>query len=61
MGYSPCGRKESDTTERLHFHFMLVLTVGMEMLSNLTSTYSFGKYDLFRQIGAIQTYQAVAW
>ena len=21
MGYSPGGRKESDTTERLHFHF----------------------------------------
>ena len=21
VGYSPCGRKESDTTERLHFHF----------------------------------------
>ena len=21
MGYSPWGRKESDTTERLHFHF----------------------------------------
>ena len=21
MGYSPQGRKESDTTERLHFHF----------------------------------------
>ena len=23
MGYSPWGRKESDTTERLHFHFSL--------------------------------------
>ena len=21
QGYSPCGRKQSDTTERLHFHF----------------------------------------
>ena len=21
MGCSPCGREESDTTERLHFHF----------------------------------------
>ena len=21
VGYSPWGRKESDTTERLHFHF----------------------------------------
>ena len=23
MGYSPQGRKELDTTERLHFHFLL--------------------------------------
>ena len=23
MGYSPRGRKESDTTDRLHFHFQL--------------------------------------
>ena len=22
MGYSPWGRKQSDTTERLHFHFL---------------------------------------
>ena len=21
VGYSPCGRKESNTTERLHFHY----------------------------------------
>ena len=26
MGYSPWGRKESDTTERLHFHFHHVQT-----------------------------------
>ena len=26
MDYSPRGRKESDTTERLHFHFMGGLT-----------------------------------
>ena len=25
MGYSPWGRKGSDTTERLHFHFILLL------------------------------------
>ena len=25
MGYSPWGRKESDTTERLHFHFHMVI------------------------------------
>ena len=27
MGYSPWGRKELDTTERLHFHFHLLLIV----------------------------------
>ena len=26
MGYSPRGRKELDTTERLHFHFDLTLS-----------------------------------
>ena len=25
VGYSPWGRKEWDTTERLHFHFHMVL------------------------------------
>ena len=25
MGYSPWGHKESDTTERLHFHFHFLL------------------------------------
>ena len=25
-GYSPCGREESDTTKRLHFHFSLACT-----------------------------------
>ena len=24
VGYSPWGRRESDTTERLHFHFLSV-------------------------------------
>ena len=27
-GYSPWGREESDTTERLHFHFSLSCTGG---------------------------------
>ena len=26
VGYSPWGRKESDTTERLHFHFLYQLS-----------------------------------
>ena len=27
VGYSPRGCKESDTTERLHFHFMMIFTL----------------------------------
>ena len=27
MGYSPWGRKESDMTERLHFHFLSLIIV----------------------------------
>ena len=27
VGYSPWGRKESDTTERLHFHFHFTSTL----------------------------------
>ena len=33
MGYSPRDRKESDTTERLHFHFHFILR---KLLSELT-------------------------
>ena len=28
VGYNPWGRKESDTTERLHFHSHLYMTIG---------------------------------
>jgi len=28
MGYSPWGRKELDTTERLHFHFLFKLVLS---------------------------------
>ena len=27
MGYSPRGHRESDTTEQLHFHFMMIFTL----------------------------------
>ena len=30
VGYSPRGRKESDTTERLHFHFHTSLEQSVE-------------------------------
>ena len=29
MGYRPWGSKESDTTERLHFHFHLCVLVAL--------------------------------
>ena len=37
MGYSPWGRKELDTTERLHFrsHFRFTEDSGSEKLSDL--------------------------
>ena len=35
MGYSPWGYYESDTTERLHFHFHLLL--GRKVMTNLDS------------------------
>ena len=31
MGCSPWGHKESDTTERLHFHFLLDFPGGSEV------------------------------
>ena len=39
MGYSPWGRKESDTTERLHFHFSMSMELHktvMILVSNHT-------------------------
>ena len=30
IGYSPWGRKESDTTERLHFHFHFQFNVPLK-------------------------------
>ena len=33
MGYSPWGLKESDTTERLHFHFSLSIMVYHRILN----------------------------
>ena len=29
MGHSPQGRKESDKTERLHFHFVLISVMNL--------------------------------
>ena len=43
-GYSPWGSKESDTTERLHFHFLSFMSV-----SNLRYTYLPGWIHAFRR------------
>ena len=34
VGYSPWGHKESDTTERLHFHFLLFKNDDKYLLKN---------------------------
>ena len=34
IGYSPWGRKESDTTERLHFHFSLIWSAGCDLYTD---------------------------
>ena len=38
VGYSPWGHKESDTTERLHFHFHTVFRSGCISLHSNNST-----------------------
>ena len=35
MGYHPGGQKESDTTERLHFHFLHCLVLGENMVAQV--------------------------
>ena len=56
VGYSPWGRKESDTTERLHFHpyFYLLIFIfdcaGPLLLCGLFS--SCGKWGLLRSCSA---------
>ena len=37
MGYSPWGCSESDTTERLHFHFLFEKISAVDMSANLVS------------------------
>ena len=37
VGYSPWGRKESDTTEQLHFHFHFLIIKGRPLPSPLVS------------------------
>ena len=43
MGYSPWGCKELDTTERLHFSFMLLSTHSLVTLKKLRYTFSCSK------------------
>ena len=39
MGYSPWGRKESDMTDRLHFHFSLSKVQNMQYLQKKVLVY----------------------
>ena len=45
MGYSPRGRKELDTTERLHFHFL-------SFLGDLQGIFPLKKKNLFYKLSA---------
>ena len=49
MGYSPQGRKESDTTERLHFHFQASLV--MRRADSFEKTLMLGKIEGRRRRG----------
>ena len=40
MGYSPWGRKESETTERLHFHFHALTTQEADLEKGMTTHFS---------------------
>ena len=33
VGYSPWGPKQSDTTERLHFHFLRIIVIFRMLLN----------------------------
>ena len=51
VGYSPWGRRESDTTERLHFHFHPGGTVGKSPPANagdISSIPGLGRSHMFR-------------
>ena len=41
VGYSPWGRKESDTTERLHFHFHFLVIPQPDRYTRLKGVFSF--------------------
>ena len=43
VGYSPCGRKESDRTKQLHFHFQILNDVGK------------GIHDWVQKMGHVET------
>ena len=45
VGYSPCGRKESDTTERLHFHFHEGLQDPLELTPKKDALFIIGVWN----------------
>ena len=46
VGYNPWCRKESDTTERFHFHFLFYLFIFLPYLFSLSRYRSFLSYPL---------------
>ena len=46
VGYSPRGRKESDTTERLHVHFSLWSVFGLAFLWDWNENWPFPVTDI---------------
>ena len=68
VGYNPWGRKESDTTERLHFHFLSTLiraSLVAQMVKRLstvreTRVQSLGREDPLEKEMAIH-FSTIAW
>ena len=50
VGYSPWGRKESDMTERLHFHFLLSLSLKLEWKLTFSSPVATAEFSKFTDI-----------
>ena len=61
MGYSPWGHKESDTTERLHFHFHFVAQL-VKNLPAMPETWvrSLGWEDALEKEMAVHS-STIAW
>ena len=59
MDYSPWGRKESDTTEQLHFHFQtqsILMVLWFFILQNISHALTLNKYHCKYQVISTITY-----